>query len=270
MLGCHPQQIQGTDPSLFNFSLSLEFPLIMCQLTQYSMYMHVRTQAHTQTQPRGTQDTGGGTGGPGEEKGCLGEDSWKTLGMVGWGQSIPFAPGSIDKPGSQLVQAEATPTTPLPSAPPFCLVLPWSSELGMVRAGMLKQVMFTCTSKAIKYKPPGLRWVCRPSHLGLTSWKHLASSCHNSIQVHFGLTQAPPLLVEVIPDYRATVVKCWYNVFFLFFFPSLCLYSCSLTAGHLAVLLLYGLLCAKLTSHFGLIYMKYIYSLAERRNFFRW
>lgn len=84
---------------------------------------------------------------------------------------------------------------------------------------MLKQVMFTCTSKAIKYKPPGLRWVCRPSHLGLTSRKHLAASCYNSIQVHFGLTQAAPLLVEVIPDYRATVVKCWYNVFFLFFSP---------------------------------------------------
>lgn len=92
---------------------------------------------------------------------------------------------------------------------------------------MLRQFMFTCTSKAIKYKPLGLRWVCGPSHLGLTSWKHLASSCHNSIQIHFGLTQAPPLLVEVIPDYRATVVKCWYNVFFLFFFHSLCLYSCS-------------------------------------------
>jgi len=88
----------------------------------------------------------------------------------------------------------------------------------MVKAGMLKQVMFTCTSKAIKYKPPGLKWVCRPSHLRLTSRKYLASSCHNSIQVHFGLTQAPPLLVEVIPDYRATVVKWWYNVFFLFFF----------------------------------------------------
>lgn len=130
---------------------------------------------------------------------------------------------------------------------------------------MLKQVMFTCTSKAIKCKSPGLRWVCRPSHLGLTSRKHLASSCHSRIQVHFGLTQAPPLLVEVIPDYRATVVKCWYNVFFLFFFPSFCLHSCSLTAGHLAVLLSYSLLCAKLTSHFSLIY---IYNLAERGSFF--
>lgn len=84
---------------------------------------------------------------------------------------------------------------------------------------MLQQVMFTSTSKAIRCKPQGLRWVCRPSHLRLTSPKHSASSCHNSIQVHFGLTQAPPLLVEVIPDYRATVVKCWYNVFFLFFSP---------------------------------------------------
>lgn len=48
MLGCHPLKIQGTDPSLFNFSLSLKFPLIMCQLTQYSTHMHMRTQAHTQ------------------------------------------------------------------------------------------------------------------------------------------------------------------------------------------------------------------------------
>lgn len=118
---------------------------------------------------------------------------------------------------------------------------------------MLKQVMFTCTSKAIKYKPPGLRWVCGPSHLRLTSWKHLASSCHNSIQIPFVLTQAPPLLVEVIPDYRATVVKCWYNVLFLYFYPVLCLHSCSKTAGHLAVLLLYDLLCTELMSHFSLI-----------------
>lgn len=49
MLGCHPLQIQRTDPSLFSVSLSLEFPLIMCQLTQCSTYMHVRTQAHTKT-----------------------------------------------------------------------------------------------------------------------------------------------------------------------------------------------------------------------------
>lgn len=32
-----------------------------------------------------------------------------------------------------------------------------SSELGMLWAGMLKQVMFTCTSKAINNKPVGLR-----------------------------------------------------------------------------------------------------------------
>lgn len=96
---------------------------------------------------------------------------------------------------------------------------PLSPHLLNFRAGMLQRVMFTSTSKAIRCEPQGLRWVCRPSHLRQTSPKHLASSCHNSIQVHFGLTLAPPLLVEVIPDYRATVVKCWYNVFFLFFSP---------------------------------------------------
>lgn len=129
-----------------------------------------------------------------------------------WEQSIHFAPGSIDKPGSQLVQ-ESTPHHPtlLTTSPILRLGLVLWTWHG--QAGMLKQVMFTCTSKAIKYKHPGLRWLWRPSHLGLTSWKHLASSCLNSIQVHFGLTQAPPLLVEVIQDYRATVVICWYNVF---------------------------------------------------------
>lgn len=40
MLESHPLTIQGTDPSLFKFSLSVKFPLIMCQLTQYCMHMH--------------------------------------------------------------------------------------------------------------------------------------------------------------------------------------------------------------------------------------
>lgn len=81
---------------------------------------------------------------------------WVGVGVGVGGEGIPFAPGSIDKPGSQLVQ-KITLTTPTPLTTPSCSALPWSSELGMVRAGMLKQVMFTCTSKAIKYKPPGLR-----------------------------------------------------------------------------------------------------------------
>ena len=156
-----------------------------------------------------------------KKEGELAKGQLEDTGWGRWGQGSPFAPGCMDKPGSQLVQAEATPTAQLPSPLPLYSALPWSSELGVVSAGMLKQVMFTCTSKAIKYKPPGLRWVCGPSHLGLTSWKHLASSCHNSIQVRFGPTQAAPLLMEVIPDYRATVVKCWYNVFSLALFPRL-------------------------------------------------
>lgn len=146
---------------------------------------------------------------------------------------------------------EGKPPPPTHSSKP--LLFAPSPELGMFWAGMLKQVMFTCTSKAINNKPVGLRWVCRPSHLGLTSWKHLASFCHNSIQIHFGLPQAPPVLVEVIPDYRATVVKCWYNVFFFLFFHSACLCSCSGTAGHLVVLHFHRLLCAELMSHFRFI-----------------
>lgn len=51
--------------------------------------------------------------GPGESKGSWGKDSWKTQG--GCGQGIPLAPGCIDKPGSQLVQAEATTAAQLPS-----------------------------------------------------------------------------------------------------------------------------------------------------------
>lgn len=41
------------------------------------------------------------------------------------GRGIPFAPGCIDKPGSQLVQAEATPTAhaPLTPAPLLSLAL---------------------------------------------------------------------------------------------------------------------------------------------------
>lgn len=229
MLGCHPLQTHGTDPSLFHFSLSLEFPLIMCQLTQCSMYMHVQAQTHTHRHIIRREDTGG----PWERKGSLGENSWKTLGLRA-GSS--FCSRLYRQAWQPINTSWRHPHHPGPLTPPLCSALPCSSELSVVRAGMLKQVMFTCTSKAIKYKPAGLGWVYGPSHLGLTSRKHLASSCHNSIQIHFGLTQAPPLLVEVIPDYRATVVKCGYNVFFLFFFPSRCLYSCSLTAGHLAVL----------------------------------
>lgn len=180
----------------------------------------------------------------------LEKGSWKTYG--GGGRSEEGT-DSTDRPGSQLPRGEITPTNPLLKPLPFAP----SSELGMFWAGMLKQVMFTCTSKAINNKPVGLRWVCGPSHLGLTSWKHLASFCHNSIQIHFGPPQAPPVLVEVIPDYRATVVKCWYNVFFFLFFHSPCLRSCSGTAGRLVVLHFHRLLCKKLTSHFRFIYMKY-------------
>ncbi len=82
----------------------------------------------------------GDTGGPGEKKGGLEEDSWKTLGCWGWGQGIPFAPGSIDKPGSQLVQAEATPNhpTPLTPSPLFSLALvvwTWYGQGWNVEAG---------------------------------------------------------------------------------------------------------------------------------------
>lgn len=152
----------------------------------------------------------------------FGRGQLEDTGGVGLREGYSFCPRQYREAWQPISASWSHPhnlTTPLPSPPPTRSALPWSSELRMVRAGMLKQFMFTCTSKVIKYKPPGLRWVWGPSHLGLTSWKHLASSCHNSIQVHLGLTQAPPLLMEVIPDYRATVVKCWYNVFFLFFFP---------------------------------------------------
>lgn len=69
-------------------------------------------------------------GGPeDEEKGSLEEDSCKTSGavVVGRGQGISFAPGSIDKPGSQLAQAESSPQHPTPLTPSPLLTLPWSS-----------------------------------------------------------------------------------------------------------------------------------------------
>lgn len=50
---------------------------------------------------------------------------------------------------------EGKPPPPNLSAKP--LLFAPSSELGMFWAGMLKQVMFTCTSKAINNKPVGLR-----------------------------------------------------------------------------------------------------------------
>lgn len=75
------------------------------------------------------------------------------------------------------------------------------------------------------------------SHLPLTSPAHQASTPPHwrppSARSN-PVPRASPLLVEVIPDYRATVVKCLYNVFFQSLSPpSLCLDSCPLTAGRL-------------------------------------
>lgn len=104
-----------------------------------------------------------------EQENCTREKrSTQTIVRSHWwgiGRGTHSAPAC--KPDSQLVQGETLSPLHLYSA------LPWSSELGVVSDGMLKQVMFTCTSKAIRNKAPGLRWVCGPSHLGLKLLKAL-------------------------------------------------------------------------------------------------
>lgn len=97
----------------------------MCQLTQYSTSVHMLTLTGARTKFARTHDGMGK-----REKG-----SWRDIWgwWVGRGQGIPFAPGSIDKPGSQLVRGEAAPPAPrspkpLPSARsrPGLLNLVWS------------------------------------------------------------------------------------------------------------------------------------------------
>ncbi|CAB1450833.1 unnamed protein product [Pleuronectes platessa] len=94
------------------------------------------------------------------KEGSLQKDSWKTLGRGVEGRVVLFAPGCMDKPGSQLVQAEATPTARLPSPLPLHSALPWSSELGVVSAGMLKQVYGTCPDR----RPHNSNTQCRDLH----------------------------------------------------------------------------------------------------------